>query len=67
MILNTKEDFEKAVLKGEEIKHKAVFYTGELDKQSEPIWAIGSYDTKLGIYAGKSKVNINDLFEVKSD
>lgn len=52
MILETKEDFENAVLKGEEIKHKSVFYTGELDKQSEPIWAIGSYDTKLGIYAG---------------
>lgn len=52
MILETKEDFENAVLKGEEIKYKTVFYTGEIDKQSEPIWAIGSYDTKLGIYAG---------------
>lgn len=52
MILETKEDFENAVLKGEEIKHKSVFYTGELDKRSETIWAIGSYDTKLGIYAG---------------
>ena len=30
MILTTKEDFEQAVLKGEEIKTRTVFYTGEL-------------------------------------
>lgn len=31
MILTTKEDFEQAVLKGEEIKTSTVFYTGELN------------------------------------
>lgn len=37
MILTTKEDFEKAVLNGEEIKTKTVFYTGELEeKKIEP-------------------------------
>lgn len=30
MILSTKEDFEKAILNGEEIKHSTVFYTDEL-------------------------------------
>jgi hypothetical protein len=52
MILNTKEDFEKAILSGEEIKHKTVFYTGELsEKPANP--AIGAFDKKLGVYAGE--------------
>lgn len=52
MILNTKEDFEKAILSGEEIKHKTVFYTGELsEKPANP--AIGAFDEKLGVYAGE--------------
>lgn len=52
MILNTKEGFEKAILSGEEIKHKTVFYTGELsEKPANP--AIGAFDEKLGVYAGE--------------
>lgn len=52
MLLNTKEDFEKALLNGEEIKHKTVFYTGELsEKPVNP--AIGTFDEKLGVYAGE--------------
>lgn len=52
MILNTKEAFEKAILSGEEIKHKTVFYTGELsEKPANP--AIGAFDKKLGVYAGE--------------
>lgn len=52
MILNTKEDFEKAILSGEEIKHKTVFYTGELSKKPVNL-AIGTFDEKLGVYAGE--------------
>lgn len=52
MILNTKEDFEKAILSGEEIKHKTVFYTGELSEKPVNL-AIGTFDEKLGVYAGE--------------
>lgn len=52
MILETKEAFESAILRGEEIKHKTVFYTGELENQEMPLWNIGSYDARYGIYAG---------------
>ena len=55
MILNTKEDFEKALLNGEEIKHKIVFYTGELFETPANLVkpAIGTFDKKLGVYAGE--------------
>lgn len=52
MILNTKEDFEKATLSGEEIKHKTVFYTGEIPETTTNL-AIGTFDEKLGVYAGE--------------
>lgn len=52
MILNTKEDFEKAILSGEEIKHKTVFYTGEIPETPTNL-AIGTFDEKLGVYAGE--------------
>ena len=52
MILNTKDDFEKAILSGEEIKHKTVFYTGELSEKPVNL-AIGTFDEKLGVYAGE--------------
>lgn len=52
MKLNTKEDFEKAILSGEEIKHKTVFYTGELSEKPVNL-AIGTFDEKLGVYAGE--------------
>lgn len=52
MILNTKEDFENAILSGEEIKHKTVFYTGELSEKPVNL-AIGTFDEKLGVYAGE--------------
>lgn len=52
MILNTKEDFENAILSGEEIKHKTVFYTGEIDETPTNL-AIGTFDEKLGVYAGE--------------
>ena len=52
MILETKEAFENAILRGEEIKHKTVFYTGELENQEMPLWNIGSYDARYGICAG---------------
>lgn len=52
MILNTKEAFEKAILSGEEIKHKTVFYTGELsEKPANP--EIGAFDKRFGVYAGE--------------
>ena len=59
MILNTKGDFEKAVLNGEEIKHSTVFYTGELANVTENVTnansltlKIGDYDKDLGVFAG---------------
>lgn len=52
MILQTKEDFEKAVLSGEEIKTKTVFYTGELDSRSDSL-EVGAYDRSKGIYCGE--------------
>lgn len=52
MILNTKEDFEKAILSGEEIKHKTVFYTGELSKKPVNL-EIGAFDKRFGVYAGE--------------
>lgn len=36
MILNKLEDFTNAILRGEEIKHETVFYTGELDEVTSP-------------------------------
>lgn len=51
MILNTKEDFENAILSGEEIKHKTVFYTREIDETPTNL-AIGTFNEKLGVYAG---------------
>ena len=50
MILSTKEDFEKAILNGEEIKYSTVFYTEKLE-QTKPL-EIGDYNPKLGIFAG---------------
>ena len=35
MILNKLEDFTNAILRGEEINHKTVFYTGRLDEVTE--------------------------------
>ena len=35
MILNKLEDFTNAILRGEEINHKTVFYTGILDEVTE--------------------------------
>ncbi len=52
MILNTKEDFEKAVLNGEEIKHSTVFYTGKLEQVTPEQLKIGDYSPKLGVFAG---------------
>ena len=52
MILNTKEDIENAILSGEEIKHKTVFYTGELSEKPVNL-EIGTFDEKLGVYAGE--------------
>lgn len=57
MILETKKDFEATILKGEEIKYKTVFYTGELEEREieRPLYDIGSYDTRYGVYAGMCK------------
>ena len=68
MILETKEDFEKAILSGEEIKYETVFYTGELENQEMPLWNIGTYDARYGIYAGMCRnkqiwVNLKDAPE----
>lgn len=52
MILTTKEDFEKAVLNGEEIKTQTVFYTGYLDSTESARPSIGSL-YKGGIYIGE--------------
>lgn len=52
MILQTKEDFEKAILSGEEIKHQTVFYTGELDGQTHNL-EVGAYDPSKGVYCGE--------------
>ena len=51
MILTTKQDFENAILKGEEIKTQTVFYTGELVKDKDTL-NIGDYDKDKGIFAG---------------
>lgn len=54
MILNTKEDFEKAVLSGEEIKHSTVFYTGELaESKSAP--QFGEVNKDGFVYIGTFK------------
>lgn len=60
MILATKEDFEKAIINGEEIKKQTVFYTGELDLiLSAAGIEIGFFNPKYGVYAGKcNKKNI---------
>lgn len=52
MILQTKEDFESAILRGEEIKTKTVFYTGDLDSRTDGL-EIGAYDQNKGIYCGE--------------
>lgn len=52
MLLNTKEAFENALLSGEEIKHKTVFYTGEISETPTNL-AIGTFDKRLGVYAGE--------------
>lgn len=58
MILNKLEDFTNAILRGEEINHKTVFYTGILDEVTEngsdnksPYPQIGDL-YKGGIYIG---------------
>lgn len=59
MILTTKEDFEQAVLKGEEIKTSTVFHTGELldrPKYLKAYPAIGELverNGNKGIYCGE--------------
>lgn len=52
MILNTKQDFENAILKGEKIKTKTIFYTGELEEQPNTL-EIGTYDRSKGVYCGE--------------
>lgn len=52
MILNTKKDFEKAILNGEEIKHSTIFYTGKLEQTAPEQLKIGDYNPKLGVFAG---------------
>lgn len=65
MILDTKENFENAVLEGKEIKHKTIFYVDEEPDFSilrlAPVafagdtnnsFKIGDYDKYKGIYAG---------------
>lgn len=59
MILESKEDFEKAALNGDEIKHKTVFWTGdEPDFNIAPVaiagdsLKVGTYDSVLGVFAG---------------
>ena len=52
MILSTKEDFEKAVLNGEEIKHSTIFYIGELKQTVSEQPKIGDYNKDLGVFAG---------------
>lgn len=52
MILQTKEDFESAILRGEEIKTKTVFYTGDPDSRTDGL-EIGAYDQNKGIYCGE--------------
>lgn len=51
MILTTKQDFENAILHGEEIKTQTIFYTGELVKGKDML-NIGDYDKDKGIFAG---------------
>lgn len=59
MILTTKEDFEQAVLKGEEIKTSTVFYTGELSsrpnylKANPEIGELVERNGNKGIYCGE--------------
>ena len=59
MILTTKEDFEQAVLKGEEIKTSTVFYTGELSdrpkyiKTYPEICELVERNGNKGIYCGE--------------
>lgn len=59
MILTTKEDFEQAVLKGEEIKTSTVFYTGELSdrpkyiKTYPEIGELVERNGNKGIYCGE--------------
>lgn len=59
MILTTKEDFEQAVLKGEEIKTSTVFYTGKLSdrpkyiKTYPEIGELVERNGNKGIYCGE--------------
>lgn len=54
MILSTKEDFENAILRGEEIKHSTVFYTDELpDSVSVP--QFGDVNKAGFVYVGTFK------------
>lgn len=62
MILNKLEDFTNAILRGEEINHKTVFYTGRLDEVTEnsslhpqigDLYKSGIY---IGSYNGKDVV-----------
>lgn len=59
MILTTKEDFEQAVLKGEEIKTSTVFYTSELSdrpkyiKTYPEIGELVERNGNKGIYCGE--------------
>lgn len=49
MILTTKEDFEQAVLKGEEIRTSTVFYTGELnDNVAKNVVNVNSQHPEIG-------------------
>ena len=83
MILNKLEDFTNAILRGEEIKHETVFYTGELDEVTSPEIG-GEYKVngqKVGVVAaflnGKTiviskkdepeKMNWSEAVEIKRD
>lgn len=72
MILTSKEDFEQAVLKGEEIKTSTVFYTGELAEVESPeIGTLIEKNGQKGIYAGEYErkplvLSLEDLPEQKN-
>lgn len=54
MILQTKEDFENAILSGKEIKHSTVFYTGEL-AESKSVPQFGEVNKDGFVYIGTFK------------
>lgn len=62
MILNKLEDFTNAILRGEEINHKTVFYTGRLDEVTEnsslhpQIGDLYKGEIYIGSYNGKDVV-----------